>query len=319
MDPIEALGLPDSQWVDVNGPVHYREWSGPGHGPLFVCVHGLGGSMLNWALVAPGLARWGRVVALDLAGFGFTPLEGRSAGVRAQRRLLGGFLSALDLGPVILVGNSMGGMVSLLQAARSPETVSSLVLVDAAFPRGSVRTSQFSPRIAGLFAAYSIGWVGERVAKWRASRLGPEGLVNETLRVCSPHPELIDPTLRAALVEQARRRMEFDYATPAFLEAARAIFRANVIPTKYRSLVRSVRQPALVVHGDQDRLVPLSGAVEGARVHRNWKLEVLRGVGHIPQMEVPERWLEVVERWLPTVLEGPATVAGDDVRETRHP
>jgi pimeloyl-ACP methyl ester carboxylesterase len=312
MDPIEALGLPDSQWVDVNGPVHYREWTGPGHGPVFVCVHGLGGSMLNWAPVAPGLARWGRVVALDLAGFGFTPLEGRSAGVRDQRRLLRGFLSAMELGRVILVGNSMGGMVSLLQAARAPETVSSLILVDAAFPRGRVRASQVSPRIAGLFAAYSIGWVGERVAKWRADRLGAEGLVNETLRVCSPHPERIDPLLRAALVEQARRRMQFDYATPAFLEAARAIFRANVIPTKYRSLVRSVGQPALVVHGDRDRLVPLSGAVEAARAHPNWTLEVLRDVGHIPQMEAPERWLEVVERWLSSLLGGPAALTRDD-------
>jgi pimeloyl-ACP methyl ester carboxylesterase len=258
------------------------------------------------------------VVALDLAGFGFTPLEGRSAGVRDQRRLLGGFLSALDLGPVILVGNSMGGMVALLQAARAPEAVSSLVLVDAAFPRGRVRAGQFSPRIAGLFAAYSIGWLGERVARWRARRLGAEGLVTETLRVCSPHPELIDPVLKAALVEQATRRMEFDYATPAFLEAARAIFRANVIPTKYRSLVRAVGQPALVMHGDQDRLVPPGSAVEAARAHRNWTLEILSGVGHIPQMEVPGRWLEVVERWLPTVLPGPAAVAGNDVRKPQR-
>jgi pimeloyl-ACP methyl ester carboxylesterase len=314
MDAIEALGLPESRWVDVNGPVHYREWAGPADGPVFVCVHGLGGSMLNWALVAPGLARWGRVVALDLAGFGFTPLEGRSAGVREQRRLLRGFLLALELPPVILVGNSMGGMVSLLQAARAPESVSSLILVDAAFPRGRVRASQFSPRIAALFAAYSVGWVGERVARRRAARLGPEGLVNETLRVCSPHPERIDPTLKAALVEQARRRMEFDYATPAFLEAAKAIFRANVIPTKYRSLVRAVRRPALLIHGSQDRLVPVGGAVEAARAHPNWTLEILRGVGHIPQMEVPERWLEAVERWLPTVTDEPAPIAAEDVR-----
>src|SRR5436190_16950313 len=47
-----------------------------------------------------------------------------------------------------------------------------------------------------------------------------------------------------------------------------SIFRANVVPTKYRSLVRSITQPALVLHGDRDRLVPVGGAVEAARADR---------------------------------------------------
>ena len=318
VDAIEALGLPESQWLDLEGPVHYREWPGPSDGPTLVLVHGLGGSLLNWALVAPKLAEWGRVLALDLAGFGLTPLEGRSAGVSANRRLLRQFMAAMDLPPVILAGNSMGGMVSMLHTARNPETVKALILVDAAFPRGRVRTSQFSPKIAALFAAYSVSQIGERVAKWRQQRLGPEGLVHETLRLCSPHPERIDAGLVAALIEQARLRMTFDYSTPAFLEAARAIFRANVVPTKYRSLVRSIRQPALVVHGDQDRLVPVGGAVEAARAHRNWTLEILRGCGHIPQMEAPGLWLEKVEAWLRTVgEEGPVTVGEPEDRNIR--
>ena len=319
MDPIEALGLPESRWTDVEGPVHYREWEVPAEGPTFVLVHGLGGSLLNWAPVAPDLSRWGRVVAVDLAGFGLTPLAGRSAGVTANRRLLRGFMQNLELPPVILVGNSMGGMVSMLHAARNPETVTALVLVDAAFPRGSVRDSQFSPKIAALFAAYSVSLIGERVAKWRQARLGAKGLVEETLRLCAPHPELIDPKLVAALIEQARVRMEFDYATPAFLEAARAIFRANVVPTKYRSLVRSIRQPALVIHGDRDRLVPVGGAVEAARAHDNWTLQILPGLGHIPQMEAPKLWLEKVEAWLPTVLDASQAAAQAEDRKIHHP
>src|SRR6266540_5052334 len=104
MEPIETLELPESQWTDVGGPVHYRDWTGPEEGPTFVCVHGLGGSLLNWALVAPGLSTRGRVLALDLAGFGLSPAAGRSAGVRSSWRLLGGFLRALELPPVVLVG-----------------------------------------------------------------------------------------------------------------------------------------------------------------------------------------------------------------------
>jgi pimeloyl-ACP methyl ester carboxylesterase len=298
LDAIESLGLPESRWADVGGPVHYRTWDGPATGPTFVCVHGLGGSHLNWALVAPQLSLRGPVIALDLAGFGLTPLEGRGAGVGSNRKLLHGFLGALDMPPVVLIGNSMGGMVSLIQAAHAPEAVGSLVLVDAAFPRTRTVQGQFDPRVASLFALYSTTRVGEWFAKMRSRRLGAEGLVRETLRVAAADPAAVDPLLVQAMIEQTRRRQEFDYATTAFLEAARSIFRAQVAPGRYRALVRSVACPALLIHGARDRLVPVATAREAAAGHPNWKLVVFDDLGHIPQMEAPGRWLSAVEQWL---------------------
>lgn len=298
MDPIEALGLPDSRWADVGGPVHYRTWEGPQDGPTFVCVHGLGGSHLNWAPVAPGLAGRGRVLAIDLAGFGLTRPEGRGTGVGSNWRLLDGFLRTLDLPPVVLIGNSMGGMVSLIQAAHAPETVESLVLVDAAFPRTRSVQGQFDPRVASLFALYSTRWVGEWLADLRGRRLGPEGLVRETLRVAAADPSTIDPVLVQAMIELTRTRQASGYATKAFLEAARSIFRAQVAPGRYRALVRSVARPALVMHGARDRLVPVTAAREAAAGRPNWKLEVFDDLGHIPQMESPHRWLSAVQHWL---------------------
>lgn len=298
MDAIDALGLPESRWVDVGGPVHYREWEGPPSGPTFVCVHGLGGSHLNWAGVAPGLARRGRVLAMDLAGFGLTPPEERGTSVGANWRLLQGFLAALRLPPVILVGNSMGGMLSLIQAAHSPQTVESLVLVDAAFPRARAVRGQPTPKVAAVFALYSGGRLGEWFVTTRARRLGPEGLIRETFRVCAADPSSIDPDLTAAHIEMARLRMDFDYAAQAFLAAARSIFRSQVAPAKYRMLTRSVGVPALVIHGARDLLVPVASAREAAAEHENWKLVVFEDLGHIPQMEAPARWLATVEGWL---------------------
>src|SRR5690349_25118022 len=102
--------------MEVGGPLHYREWEGPADGPVCVLVHGLGGGLLNWALVAPGLAQAGRVLAMDLPGFGKTPGAGRTSTVASCRRVLDGFLRRLDLSDVVLFGNSMGGMVTLAQA-----------------------------------------------------------------------------------------------------------------------------------------------------------------------------------------------------------
>lgn len=298
MTAIEALGLPESRWADVDGPVHYREWTGPAGGPTFVCVHGLGGSHLNWAGVAPGLAKRGRVVALDLAGFGLTPPEGRGTSVGANWHLLQGFLEALALPPVVLVGNSMGGMLSLIQAAHAPHTVDSLVLVDAAFPRTRAVRGQPNPRVAAVFALYSGGRVAERFVESRFRRLGPEGLVRETFRVCAPDPSSIDPVLVEAHIEMTRLRMDFEHAGQSFLSAARSIFRSQVFPAKYRALVRYVSTPALVMHGARDQLIPVASARVAAAFHDNWKLVVFDDLGHIPQMEAPARWLSEVDGWL---------------------
>jgi pimeloyl-ACP methyl ester carboxylesterase len=297
-DAIAALGLPPGRRVDVGGPVHYREWPGPGSGPTFVMVHGLGGSLLNWAPVAPALAATGRVLALDLAGFGLTPLAGRGASVLANSRLVDAFLATLDLPPVVMVGNSMGGMITLLQAARRPESLEAMVLVDAALPRARAVAAQPSPRVAALFAMYAAGRAGEELVRRRVRRLGPEGLVRETLRISAADPSTLDPGLVAAHVELVRRRAAVDDTMPAFLEAARSIFRSQALPARYRAVVRSVRVPALVLHGALDRLVPVAAAREAVAQHPEWELQVFPDLGHIPQMEAPGRWLEAVTGWL---------------------
>ena len=294
-----TLDLPDSTWIESRlGPIHYREWPGPTGGPRFVCVHGLGGSNLNWALVAPALAELGPVLAPDLAGFGLTPLARHGTGVAANWQLLGSLLQQLELSPVILVGNSMGGMLSLIQAAHDPRSVEALVLVDAAFPRARSISGQPSPRIAALFALYGAGKFGEGFVRQRVKRLGPERLVRETLRVCTADPSSLDPRLVAAMVDMAARRQELEYSAEAFIGAARSIFRSQAFPGRYRALVERVVVPALVIHGALDRLVPLSSARESAKAHDNWELCVFEDLGHLPQMEAPERWTDVVHSWL---------------------
>ena len=116
---------------DLDGPVHWIEFGeegGPGRdGTPIVCVHGLGGSHLNWCLIGPELAAGRRAVALDLHGFGLTPGTRATSTVQHNTRLLDRFVREVTGTPVILAGNSMGGLISILQASAAPDTVRGLV------------------------------------------------------------------------------------------------------------------------------------------------------------------------------------------------
>ena len=290
-----------SRTLDLGGPLHVADFDGTG--PTMVLVHGLGGSHANWLAVGSGLAAYARVVAPDLPGFGLTPLAGRSADVRANVQLLDRLLDALAGGPVVLVGNSMGGLIAMIEAAEHPEKVAGLVLVAPAQPRP--RGSRVDPLVALTFAAYAFPGVGERFLRWRAAWLGPERLVEQTLRFCCADPAGVPAEVVAAHVEMARARERMAWAQPAFLAAARSILAVLWRSGDVQALIRRIRAPTLLVQGTEDRLVPLAASRALAELRPDWRLAVLDGVGHVPQLEAPERFLATVAGWLDGAI-GPA-------------
>src|SRR5262249_14302195 len=149
-----------------------------------------------------------------------------------------------------------------------------------------------------LFAIYNSRRLGVRVLRRIAARLGPEGLVREALRVSAADSSAIDPRLVQAIVELTAARNELEHTGPSFIEAAQSIFQAQVRPARFRALVRAIAPPALVVHGALDQLVPVGAAIAAAQSHPNWKVVVFDDLGHIPQMEAPERFLGAVLIWL---------------------
>jgi pimeloyl-ACP methyl ester carboxylesterase len=293
--PIE---VPPDRFVDLDGPVHFVEWEGP-PGRTFVLVHGLGGSLLSWIAVAPGLARHGRVLALDLPGFGRTGRDGRRSRVSDLRATVSGFIDEVARGPVVLVGNSMGGGIAMLEAALEPKVVQALVLSNSVFPwkRGAFP----APIVMLGFALYEMPWVGEWASRQRLTRLEADRAVRLGMRIIAADPASISEDLVRLHVEQLVRLQDEADAGPAFLEAARSLLALGRRREVVHWIVSAVSCPVLVIHGREDRLVPLGFAMGALEMRPEWEMSLIPKVGHVPQMEAPERWLAAVEDWLAEV------------------
>jgi pimeloyl-ACP methyl ester carboxylesterase len=294
-----GLDLPPSRFVDLEGPVHYVEWAGP-PSRTFVLIHGLGGSCLTWALVGNRLSEHGRVLALDLAGFGRTPRAGRSSKLSANQVLLARFVDELVGGPAILIGNSMGGAIAMLQAAYEPASVEGVVLSGSVFPwaRGGVP----SALVLTGFALYRAPRIGEWVARQRFSRVSAERIVRLGFRIATVDPVAVPEDLVRAHIDLLLERQEDPDIGAALVEAARSLLRLGERGELARTILDRVKCPVLVIHGYGDRLVPVAFAQAAIASHPNWRVRLLPRVGHVPMIEDPDRWMAAVGGWLDEVV-----------------
>jgi pimeloyl-ACP methyl ester carboxylesterase len=284
-----------SRWIDLDGPVHYLNFGGPTCGPLIVCVHGLGGSALNWSAIAPLLTGRYRMIAPDLAGHGLTQSLGRGTDVAANRALLHRFIESTARRPVILMGNSMGGMISLLEASAAPDAIAGLILLDPALPFVPTRVD---PWVTATLALYATPGIGRLLTDSR--RVSPEALVATVLSLCCADASRVDADVVAEHVEQVRHRASFEGAGRDFTAAMRSVIATAgyVSGQAYRRGVRSVECPVLLLHGERDRLVPVSAARGAAKANPSWSLVELPDVGHVPQLEAPRACAEAIIGWL---------------------
>lgn len=293
--------------------VHVAEWpadqAGGRHGPAIVCAHGLGGSHLNWSLAAPELHRLlgGPVFAPDLAGFGRTPLAGvdgrdRSAALPAQAELLAGIVRTLAPGtPVLLFGNSMGALLGLLLAARHPDLVAGLVLVNPPLPLPL--GARLDREVVVQFSLLALPGVGERVLASRQRRMTPEQQVRTTLELSAADSAGIDTALVAAHSALAGERRGMPHAHRAFLQAARSIVRTVTLGRRrlWRDVER-IAAPALHVQGARDRLVRPEAARQLLRRRADWEGLRYDDLGHVPMIEDPPRFAADAAAWAERAL-----------------
>jgi pimeloyl-ACP methyl ester carboxylesterase len=254
--------------------------------PPALYIHGLGGSAHNWTDLAALLAGHVEGQAIDLPGFGRSdPAASYTIAAFAARVVR--WIEYTGRGPVHLVGNSLGGTITVQVAADRPDLVRTLTLISPALPFLDPRRS-VQGRLLPLLAMPRA----DRIAARRLAGIDPEELTRQVVAACFADPRRVVEQRLVEAVEEMKLRYTADYYVTAYLRTMRGLvtsFLRAYLPGQ-RSLWKvaaGVRAPTLVIGGRQDRLVDVRVAPQAARVIPDSRLLMLGGVGHVAQMEVP--------------------------------
>ena len=247
-------------------------------------LHGSNYNAATWEPVSDGLARYGRVIAYDQIPYGLSEKMVRRDWtgenpytVEASLKQMRSLLEQMDARRVVLVGSSYGGTLAVRAALEYPELIEGLILVDAA-----VFVSETMP--AFILNSRQMNNLGPLMAR----SLGTSGAFYEK---CYADPRGFEETRK-------RKTMMMTEVTgwdAAYWEYLKAWGSAD---TGFQASIPGISVPTLVIHGEEDRIVPLGDSRRLAEMIPGSTLSVIEGVGHLPHEESPDEFLRVVDSWM---------------------
>ncbi|MFI5495036.1 alpha/beta fold hydrolase [Actinoplanes sp. NPDC051859] len=273
------------RYLNVRGSaVRVHETGDPEHPPILL-LHGIGRSLEDWLPQHDRLSERWRVISVDLPGFGLSErlpepisLATLASGVRETLDVLG------ERRPLHVMGNSLGGAVSMQLLVSAPERVATLTLVNSA---------GFGKEVAFFLRALAIPGLGKPLMRRMDARVARR--VERALFADRVHAtqERVDFALRVA----ARP----DYAA-VFLETAQSMGGLRGIHGPWRqtllSEVAKHPRPTLIVWGDRDLILPAAHLAAARTAFPDARSHLYPNTGHMPQIERPDEFAELAELFL---------------------
>jgi pimeloyl-ACP methyl ester carboxylesterase len=259
--------------------VAYRD---EGTGEVLLLVHGMGGSSNTWSGVIPLLAKKYRVIAPDLLGHGESDKPRGDYSVGAFAVLLRDLLDALDVPRVTVIGHSLGGGIAMQFAHQHRQYCERIVLISS---------GGFGDDVGRVLRLLSLPG-SELVLPVIASR--PAVLAGNALRALMGSSDRFKA--RPSLSNRDNRQ--------AFLRTLRSVvdFRGQAVSALNRLCFHGVL-PALIISGDQDRVIPVEHARAAHRTLPNSRLHIMSGVQHHPPTERPETVARLIDDFVATTAE----------------
>ncbi|GIL98314.1 hypothetical protein Vretimale_3708 [Volvox reticuliferus] len=289
---------------DYDSQICYRQVGESG--PAVLMVHGFGVAGWHFHRNWEDLQRDHRVWAVDLLGQGrswprhtVAPSAGLRYSVETWTRQLEGFLEQCVGEPAYVVGNSLGGYLAVMLAARRPDLVRGLVLLNAT-PFWAFRPPSGSAAARGLLWS-ALNWAGDGsvpvpesvrhlVEKYWWNQLRSPDTISAMLRLVYADKVGFDMALVARIVEATEH--------PGALDAFTSIVLSPKAELSFDELVDRLRCPVLLLYGKEDPWVrPLWGQRMKRRLPAATYLE-LSPAGHCPHHEAPAAVNRALRTWL---------------------
>ena len=250
-----------------------------GAGPPLLCLHSIAHGSRDFEGLCERMRSRYRVIALDWPGHGASDDDHEPASATRYAALLAGFVEAVALPPLVLLGNSIGGAAALGYAAAHPAHVRALVLVDSGglVPVGAAARLMTSV-MARLFAAGAHG------ARWFP-------------RAFALYYRLVLPAAPA----RAQRERIVAAARESAPTLAQAWASFGTPDADLRALAAALGCPVLVAWARSDRVIPLLLTRRALERIRDAEIVTFPG-GHAPFLECPERFFPVLEGFLARAL-----------------
>ncbi len=270
---------PEDKYVKV-GEVNTRYWV-LGQGSPLLLIHGLGASCEYWRYNVRALSQGCRVYAFDLPGFGRSDKRIDDYSLDFAGEFVAAFLDAQGVDRASLVGNSLGGGVSLQFAVQYPHRLEKLVLVDSGGLGSELPLSFRLLKIPllGEFMAWAWGTRPGMRLTLRSIVYKPRVMTDEFVDQMAELARL--PGAREMLLSVARMGIDFRGQNMKLLEP-------------FLSRVPEIEAPTLIIWGAQDPILPLAHAQIAHQMIRNSRLHILDRCGHLPQIEKPEEFNQLV-------------------------
>jgi pimeloyl-ACP methyl ester carboxylesterase len=290
--PGTDYGNPDPEWLKIDWRQHLRKVDLPGaeavnyveigEGDPIIFIHGIAGCWRNWLENLPYFGRTHRAIALDLPGFGDSPMPSWEISMANYARLVHDFCERVGIDQVAaLVGNSMGGFIGTEAVIEEPSRFERLVLISAAgisFAEWQGRTFDATARMVKASIPFLSG---DRRVYWTRPR-GRKLAFGRLFR----NPNKLRPEL---LAEQVRPGLQ----APAFSTALTKIWGYDT-----RERLPEIEIPTMVVWGLSDQIVPVEGALGYHRLIPHSRLEIFERTGHLPMLERPQRFNPLLEEFI---------------------
>jgi pimeloyl-ACP methyl ester carboxylesterase/putative sterol carrier protein len=250
-----------------------------GHGPPVVLLHGLAATKLSYLPLLPTLAERYRVIVPDLPGHGESSKPRGRYTPPYFARVVRALFDEMGLQETAVIGNSMGGRIALEVVAAYPHRVNSLILLD---PAAAGLPFPLYARLLGLLPT----GVGAIPVPWR------KRIVVTAIRQMFADPERLPRAGYLAAADEFIRIYRKGRARMALLSAMRGLIADE--PQAFWDRAKRISVPTLILWGREDRLVPVGLGHRLANTIKDSRLEVLSGVGHVPQFEQPEETQRLV-------------------------